>query len=289
MGVATVWLESGDGRRWPVAATCSLGRSATNHIVIEDGKVSRRHALVHKQDDAEYWVIDLGSGNGTYINGRRVTQPTRLSNGDSLQLGDHALSFHQIAVRPFSEPRASQLSAQTIISIKDIPCWLMVADIKGSSAMAARLSSTDLAMQVGRWLGDCKEIVDTHGGTINKYLGDGFLAFWIEDAIETSQVVAALRALQAVQATSTGPRFRLVLHYGTAAFGGSASLGEDSLSGVDVVLAFRMEKIAAELGCDLMVSDEARRRLDGPLAFRDLGGHPVSGISGPARRFFAVA
>lgn len=290
MGVATVWLECEDGRRWPVAATCSLGRSATNDIIIEDGKVSRRHALVHKQDDAEYWVIDLGSGNGTYLNGRRVVQPTRLTNGDSLQLGDHSLSFHQLAVRPISEPRASQISAQTIISIKDIPCWLMVADIKGSSAMAARLSSTDMAMQVGRWMGDCKEIVDSHGGTINKYLGDGFLAFWMVDAVETGRIIGALRAMQALQGESKGPRFRLAVHYGTVAFGGNnASHGEDSLSGVDVVMAFRMEKLASELACDLMVSEEARRNLEGALLFRDLGTHPVIGISGPARRFYAVS
>jgi len=289
MGVATVWLENVQGRRWPVAATFSLGRSATNDLVIEDGKVSRRHALIHKQDDTEYWVIDLGSGNGTYLNGRRVIQPTRLTNGDTLQLGDHSLSFHQIAVRPISEPRASQISAQTIISIKDVPCWLLVADIKGSSGMAARLSSTEMAMQVGSWMGACKEIVDSHGGAINKYLGDGFLAFWMADAIEMEHIVSALRALKALQADPTGPRFRLALHYGTVAFGGSASHGEDSLSGVDVVVAFRMEKIAGELACDLLASEEVRQRLTGVFTLRDLGSHPVTGLTGPARRFYAVS
>lgn len=289
MGLATVWLENADGRRWPVAATCSLGRSATNDIVIEDGKVSRRHALIHKQDDAEYWVIDLGSGNGTYLNGRRVIQPTRLADGDVLLLGDRSVSFRQVAARPISEPRASQISAQTIISIKDAPCWLMVADIKGSSAMAARLSPTDMAIQVGRWMGSCKEIVDTHGGAINKYLGDGFLAFWIADAIETEHIVDALRAMKALQSGGEGPRFRLAVHYGSVAFGGSASHGEDSLSGVDVITAFRMEKIAGDLACDLMVSEEARRKLEGALAFRDLGAHLVSGLDGPARRFYAAS
>jgi adenylate cyclase len=271
-----------------MAATCSLGRSATNDIIIDDGKVSRRHALVHKQDDAEYWLIDLGSGNGTYLNGRRVIQPTRLSNGDTLQLGDHSLSFHQISVRPISEPRASQVSAQTIISVKDVPCWLLVADIKGSSAMAARLSSTEMAMQVGRWMGACKEIVDGHGGAINKYLGDGFLAFWMADAIETEQIISAVRALKALQADTTGPRFRLALHYGTVAFGGTASYGEDSLSGVDVVVAFRMEKIASELACDLLASAEAGQQLSGAFTLRDLGTHPVAGLTGPARRFYGV-
>lgn len=288
MAVPTVWLEDESGRRWPVAATCSLGRSSTNDIVIDDGKVSRRHALIHKQDDAEYWMIDLGSGNGTYLNGRRLTQPTRLANGDALRLGDHTLAFRHIAHRPISEPR-SRMSAQTIISIKDIACWLLVADIKGSSTMAARLSSTEMAMLVGRWMGTCKEIVDGHGGAINKFLGDGFLAYWLAEPTETGRIVSALEALRALQADPAGPRFRAAVHYGTVAFGGGGSLGEDSLTGADVVLAFRMEKIAAELGCDLMVSEEARRGLDGPLILRDLGSHPVPGLAEPGRRFFAVS
>ncbi len=288
MAVATVWLEDANGRRWPVAATCALGRSSSNDIVIDDGKVSRRHALVHKQDDAQYWVIDLGSGNGTYLNGRRVIQPTQLSNGDSLQLGDHALSFRQIAQRPISVPSQSRISAQTIISIKDIDCWLMVADIKGSSGMAARLSSTDMAMLVGRWMGSCKEIVDSHGGAINKFLGDGFFAYWLAETTETHQIVSVLKTLKTLQDDPSGPRFRVAIHHGSAAFGGSGSLGEDSLTGVDVVLAFRMEKIASDLGCDLMVSDEARQLLADALSFRDLGNHPVTGLTGPARRFHAV-
>ena len=53
-----VWIESADGQRRPVAATCSVGRSNSNDLVIDDGHVSRRHALIHKQDSAEYWVID---------------------------------------------------------------------------------------------------------------------------------------------------------------------------------------------------------------------------------------
>lgn len=289
MGVATVWLEDSSGRRWPIGRACALGRSASNDVVIDDGKVSRRHALVHKQNDDEFLVIDLGSGNGTYLNGRRVTQPTRLSNGDTLLIGDKALSFRQIAGRPIDEPELRPMSAQTIISVKNADCWLLVADIKGSSALAARLPSTDMAVLVGRWMGSCKEIVDSHGGAINKFLGDGFFAYWLADTTRREHMVSALKALQALQAAESGPRFRLALHHGTAAFGGGGSLGEDSLSGVEVVVAFRMEKIAGELACDLMASESVRTRLEGPLAFRDLGSHAIPGLVGEARRFYAVS
>lgn len=287
MSVATCWLEAADGRRWPMAGTATLGRSTTNDIVIEDGRVSRRHALVHQQDDAEYWLIDLGSGNGTYLNGRRVTQPTRLGDRDTLSIGDYSFSFRQISGRPISEPRAVS-SAQTIINFKSAACWLLIADIKGSTALAARLSATEMAMTVGRWMAQCKEIVDTHGGAINKFLGDGFFAYWRAHAQSGDQVLAALRALQALQVEGHGPAFRLVAHYGDVSFGGAGSLGEDSLSGLDVVIAFRMEKIAGELGCDLMLSEPAHGKLPQGFVVRDLGLHAVPGLQGGTRRFFAA-
>jgi adenylate cyclase len=285
MTVPTVWLEDESGRRWPLAQTCSLGRSASNDVVIEDGKVSRRHALVHKQDDAEHWVIDLGSGNGTYLNGRRVIQPTRLDDGDALSLGDHSLRFRRVTGR-ISQPRErSHLSAQTIINIKSIDCWMLVADIKGSTAMAASLSPTDMAMQVGRWMATCKEIIDTHDGAINKFLGDGFFAYWHHEPETPRQFASALTALMALQ-RNRSPRFRLALHRGAVAFGGGGSLGEDSLSGVDVVVAFRMEKMAGALGCDVLASDEIKAGLAGLMTLRDLGQHIVPGLENAERRRF---
>ncbi len=288
MDVSNVWLEDANGRRWPVHATCSLGRSNTNNVVLDDGRVSRRHALVHKQDETEYWVIDLGSGNGTYLNGRRVTLPTRLNDGDGLTLGDSAVTFRQIAVRHTPEA-TTRASAQTIINIKNADCWLLIADIKGSTALAARLSPTDLAMQVGRWMGECKEIVDGNGGTINKFLGDGYFAYWLDDGDGGARVAKALGELRAMQAQGRGPAFRVVLHYGSIALGGSASLGEDSLSGLDVTVAFRMEKIAGGLGCDVVVSEAVKERLDARMPFVDLGEHKVDGLGPKGRRFYRPA
>jgi adenylate cyclase len=287
MDLSNVWLEDAQGRRWPIATTCSIGRSTTNSLVLDDGKVSRRHALVHKQDDTEYWVIDLGSGNGTYLNGRRVTLPTRLADGDELALGDHSLRFRRITVR-HAPAAPSRISEQTIINIKSVDCWLLVADIQGSTAMAARLSPTDMAMQVGRWMGSCKEIVDGSGGSINKFLGDGFLAYWVDDGDGGGRILAAVAELRRVQQTGGSPRFRIVVHYGAVALGGGGSLGEDSLSGLDVTTVFRMEELAGALGADILSSEAVEERLRDRLSFRDLGLHPLTGLPRP-QRFYTIA
>lgn len=65
----------------------TLGREANNDIVIEDPQVSRHHARLTQQGGG-YAVEDLGSTNGTFINGHRVMGARPLNSGDTLGLGD---------------------------------------------------------------------------------------------------------------------------------------------------------------------------------------------------------
>jgi hypothetical protein len=69
------------------ADSYTIGREAGNEIVIEDPQVSRRHATLTRQG-ASYLLEDIGSTNGTYVNGKRVTAPVLLSNGDMIGLAD---------------------------------------------------------------------------------------------------------------------------------------------------------------------------------------------------------
>jgi hypothetical protein len=64
-----------------------IGREAGAEIVIEDPQVSRRHAQLTRQG-MSYLIEDIGSTNGTYVNGKRVTAPMLLSNGDMIGLAD---------------------------------------------------------------------------------------------------------------------------------------------------------------------------------------------------------
>jgi pSer/pThr/pTyr-binding forkhead associated (FHA) protein len=68
-----------------------LGRDATAEIFLDDITVSRRHAELRRAD-ADYIAVDLGSLNGTYLNGVRVTQ-CGVHNGDQLQIGKFKLLF----------------------------------------------------------------------------------------------------------------------------------------------------------------------------------------------------
>ncbi|MEJ7585907.1 MAG: FhaA domain-containing protein [Acidimicrobiales bacterium] len=87
----------------PVALTGShpvvLGRGAAATIDLGDPSVSRRHCELHL--DAGTWVVDdLGSANGTTVNGRRIDKATALHPGDELGLGGGAVRFVAQALDP---------------------------------------------------------------------------------------------------------------------------------------------------------------------------------------------
>jgi hypothetical protein len=68
-----------------------LGRSRTCDVYVADLNVSRRHAEL-RQEGATYWVVDLGSTNGTVVNGKQVERE-RLRDGDRITLGSTEIIF----------------------------------------------------------------------------------------------------------------------------------------------------------------------------------------------------
>lgn len=82
----TVANPSGHRKRVPLSeASVSIGRQADNDIVIRDNRASRRHARI-LLDDGEYWVEDLGSRHGVYVNGQKV-EKSLLKGGDVVSFG----------------------------------------------------------------------------------------------------------------------------------------------------------------------------------------------------------
>ncbi len=241
---AEAWLDTNNGQKVPVQGNCSFGRAPGNTVVLPGDKVSRRHAMVHAQCESEFWLVDLGSANGTYVNGRRVTQPCRLSDGDEIRIASHAFSFRnqKTATSPDVEH-----TEKTIQDIRGVECWLLVADIAGSTELSRKLPAEEAPRVTGRWLAQCKQVIEDNAGAINKFLGDGFLAYWSGGQDGALQVAKAVKALTALQEQGT-PRFRLVLHHGKVFVGGGASMGEESLMGNEVNFVFRMEKLASSLG-----------------------------------------
>jgi len=80
------------GHAYPMAPQLTVGRSATCQITIDDTFVSQVHARID-QRDAEVVVEDLGSTNGTFVNGNRLGAPVTMRIGDRVQFGNTVLEL----------------------------------------------------------------------------------------------------------------------------------------------------------------------------------------------------
>src|SRR4029077_12157763 len=282
IGVSTApeegaWLEAADGRSHPIKGSCSIGRAGANTIVVESPKVSRRHALIHLQNIGEPWLIDFGSSNGTFLNKRRIHHPIRLSDRDQITIGDQVFKFRQPMA--ISEAYKTDVMQRTLREIESVPCWLLVADIRSFTPLSRHVQSQDLDVLLGRWILSCNEIIENRHGMINKYLGDGFLAYWPDAATSPEEIAAVISAFKELQ-RKQWPEFRFVVHFGAVAIGGVASMGEESLMGGEVNLIFRLEKLAGSLGEPCCVSETANEKLRPLIETRSLGEFELKGFEG---------
>lgn len=104
-------LERGDER---VAHTFSqanivVGREPGCELCVPDTTVSARHArFIYRQD--HWWVEDLNSRNGTYLNQEKVTLPIVLTNGDTIRCGNVALKVHLDSPATLPDPSGTSAS-----------------------------------------------------------------------------------------------------------------------------------------------------------------------------------
>ncbi|HMO13968.1 MAG TPA: SpoIIE family protein phosphatase [Pirellulaceae bacterium] len=112
--------KSGPRRKIPIQSEVVIGRHPSCEIVLDEGAVSRQHAKIYEHG-GHYLVEDLNSRNGTYLNNRPVHQPTRLLDGDRIQICEQDFTFQineeadDSAHRPTGPPNASGSMASVLL------------------------------------------------------------------------------------------------------------------------------------------------------------------------------
>ncbi len=113
------------GEIFPISGmVMTIGRDARNDITVNDPEVSRQHAQLSLQAQG-YVITDQGSTNGTFVNGKRLAAPYRLSNGDEVGLGETVVMVYQIAAREAIEtvmgPHAGLDEVEPAMDIPPLP------------------------------------------------------------------------------------------------------------------------------------------------------------------------
>ena len=83
-------LKKGD--RLAIKDRVTLGRGSQNQVRLEDNFTSQEHAVIF-QRDGHFWLEDLDSSNGTYVNDQQINVPIVLSKGDQIKIGGVTFQF----------------------------------------------------------------------------------------------------------------------------------------------------------------------------------------------------
>lgn len=276
-----------------IGNTATIGRGRDNTVSLHmSPQVSRQHAIIRCHNAWQYQIMDLGSRNGTHVNGRRVITPVVLDHGAVIKISGNELIFEQTEGSASDSGYDVTLAAGTDATHEESAVVaIMVCDIRGFSTMSEILPEDALARSLGEWFREAGNLVQETGGTVDKFIGDAILAYWVRGADPGTEVARAFSAghglLERARAKAWPEHpervfdVAVALHHGTVACGniGLVAQRDATIIGDAVNTVFRMEGLMKQLGKRLVVSADFHGFLPAEAKpnFDDLGDHQLKG------------
>ncbi|MGI9241786.1 MAG: adenylate/guanylate cyclase domain-containing protein, partial [Verrucomicrobiales bacterium] len=222
----------------------------------------------------------------------------RLHDGDVIGVGSRAFTFTSDGASPTTVDSTVGGYDQTRLDIRTVPVLMLVSDVRGFSALSEQLPTEILAQAMSSWYRECKDVLGECGATVDKFIGDAVLAYWL-DVSETSrrQALKAARLLadccdrilernkEEFEAAEADLKIGCGVHLGEVAHG---KLGRDAftLLGGAVNATFGLEALTRVTDCDVLLSDAVLKGWDeGEGYCESCGKHQVKGRSLPMEIF----
>jgi len=227
----TAWLEFASGEQVTLGELCTIGRTPGNRVVIPTERVSRRHAVIRRGADGSFELMDMGSSNGTWVNGLRLVRPMTLANAMVIEIGLVKMTF-----RFTRSPAAADRAGAPLIA----SCWLLA--LEATMRGCREPSQGEGHKTFEGWSERCQRIVKKYQGVSVRALQDGFVAFWREDAVmeKAATIATVLRSLRAVQTLTE--EFRFAMHFGAVEIRVGVS-GESRPAGAEFVSILQLQKL----------------------------------------------
>ncbi len=267
-------------REIPLArlAICGFGRVPSNTVVLDDSLASREHAMIRRNASGHCTLNDLGSTNGTWLNGRQVLGPTQLTSGDRIRIGRQIIEFVQ-ETSPAEMPDPSAGRTQFFMDQQLVSA--LVIDMRGFTQLSAAMGEKAIAAMMADINREAGEVLSTADAWSVKFIGDAILAIWLHpaNAVLRRDVVTVLDVISGYQEIfrlaekrhrPPAPlRFGCGYNAGTASVGniGSGTAADFTAMGEAVNIAFLLESATKECGCDILISGSVFSAL-GDVRFR---------------------
>ncbi len=278
-----VFLTGGLVERWQTAATATIATSlqlALNFHAGVDSTVSLTTVM------SLFFVAAL----------------TAASSGRVLSLVSSAVAEQRRRERLnryFSPQVVEHLEASTgaTAAAESREATVLFADLRGFTALTEQLPGIEVVELLNRFHETMVEVLFRHGGTLDKYLGDGLMAYFgapLPDPHHPHNAVLCARAMQqALQQLNrerqrdSQPALRMGIgvHTGNVIIGdiGASSRREFTAIGHNVNVAARLQEMTKSLGVPILVSQSTRERSD--LEFESAGAVEVRGLTNPIEVF----
>jgi adenylate cyclase len=268
-----LWTDSGNRYLSLAGNNCwTVGRGDDNSFVLPDRWISRNHAMLQRMETGEFYLIDLGSRNGSFVNGRRVSVPVTLHNGDRLTFGQTELEFYCPDTEPLSDPsvgmESQEFTATATLHVRRL-ISVLVVDIRDFTVLTRQLDEKILSEVIGTWFRRAGDIIREYGSWVDKYIGDAVMAVWIHGAqgISHDEMIRIARALSALHKMTNQLHERYPLPFplriGAGLNTGYAMVGNTGTGdrpdytalGDTVNAAFRLESSTKQIGMDVALGE----------------------------------
>ncbi|MDD8026852.1 MAG: adenylate/guanylate cyclase domain-containing protein [Acidobacteriota bacterium] len=271
---------------YKVGNTTGIGRASSNQVSLkDDGAASRQHALIRRQGEQEYYLIDMGSANGTLLNSKLIVGPTLLRNNDLIQAGETIFRFELPGPSPEEVKKLGEtMCEKTQMAVHLRTMVVLVCDIRNFTRIGELLTPDQLARFLGSWFRQTQEIISDLGGVVDKYIGDAVMAYWpvaagspaaaAENAVNAACRIQALAGMTSVPNHKSFPfAVGVGINQGLVSTGnvGTQSQRDMTIMGDAVTLAFRLESVCKVKHMPIVVGADFQKALGEKFKFLPLG------------------
>jgi class 3 adenylate cyclase len=266
-------------------------------LLIRDGTVSRRHCVLSKASDGRCFIRDV-STNGTWLEGRRLAPnvETEVRIGQVISLGRKLMFRLEGETLESGQTTAGTTPKGTVKVQGDSFVTVLVGDIRDYTVLVREKPSYIVEQSVNRVFGILEKEVEKHCGTVKENQGDAIFAFWEQRPrynFASAACSAAIALNEKVNEIKSDPSiwnmsdFPLQMDWALATgrvvisnVGADRATGM-SMIGEPVVLAFRLEKLAADKTGPIVVCGATRELTSAEFDFRELGDVTAKGFDKP--------
>jgi len=227
----------------------------------------------------QYYMLDAGSRNGTYINKQRISTPTLLHHGDRVSVGKTRIVFlvelssdagRSGEATEVQDNQAGFIDSTLNIARSDIrPVTILVADIRNFSILSKKIEIAVLSKLMSKWFYEVQNVIGRRYGWVDKFVGDCVMALWDMQKSPHDMIMNCLGAALDIRSLTrelglSNPKVARDLKIGVGIHTGTAALGigkAKTAMGEAVNLAFRLESATKDLGKEVVLSSVMCRLL----------------------------